>query len=43
MIERDLVTEQDMLALAGLAQQERGAPPHHVDAMIDEVSNRLRQ
>ena len=36
MVERDLVADQDVLALAGLAQQEGGAAAHDVDAVIDE-------
>ena len=43
MIERDLVAEQDVLALPRLAQQVGGAAAHHIDAMIDEVADGIRQ
>ena len=34
VVERDLVAEQNVLALAGLVEQERGAAADDVDAMI---------
>ena len=36
VVERDLVAEQDVLALAGLVEQEGGAAADDVDAVIDE-------
>ncbi len=43
MVECNLVAEQDVLALARLAQLERGAAAHHVDAVVDEVEDRIGQ
>ncbi len=42
-IQRDLIAFQDMFALARLHQQVGRAPPHHVDAVIDEVLDGLHQ
>ena len=42
-IERDLVALEDVLAVARLLQQERGAAAHHIDAVIDEVADGLHQ
>ena len=36
MVERDLVAEQDVLALAGLVEEEGGAAADDVDAVVDE-------
>ena len=36
VVERDLVAEQDVLALAGLVEEEGGAAADDVDAVIDE-------
>ena len=36
IVEGDLVAFEDVLALAGLAEQEDGAALHHVDAVVDE-------
>ena len=41
IVERDLVAFEDVLALAGLAQQEDGAALHDVDAVIDEGADGL--
>ncbi len=41
IVERDLVAFQNVLALAGLAQQEDGAALHDIDAVIDEAANGL--
>ena len=43
IVEGDLVAFEDVLALAGLAQQEDGAALNHVDAVIDEVADGLVQ
>jgi len=43
MIERGQVAFEDVLAIASLGQQVRSAPPHHIDAMVDEVFDRLDQ
>ncbi len=36
MIERDLVAEEDVLAVAGLAEEEGGAAADDFDAVIEE-------
>ena len=36
VVERDLVAEQDVLALAGLVEEEGGAAADDVDAVVDE-------
>ena len=36
VVERDLVAEQDVLAVAGLAEEEGGAAADDVDAVIEE-------
>ena len=36
MVERDLVAEQDVLAVAGLVEEEGGAAADDVDAVVDE-------
>ena len=41
VVERNLEAFEDVLALAGLAQQKDRAPLHHIDAMIDEGLDRL--
>ena len=43
VIERQPVAFQDVLSVFRLGQQERRAPAHHVDAVFDEVANRLHQ
>ena len=42
-VQRNLIALQDVLALARFHQQVSGAPPHHVDAVIDEVLDGLHQ
>ena len=41
VVERDLIAEQDVLALAGLAQQKDSAALHNIDAVIDEGTDGL--
>ena len=41
IVEGNLVAFEDVLALAGLAQQEDGAALHDVDAVIDEGADGL--
>ena len=36
MVEGDLVAEQDVLAVAGLGEEEAGAPADDLDAVIEE-------
>ena len=36
VVERDLVAEQDVLAVAGLAEEESGAAADDVDAVVEE-------
>ena len=43
VVERDAVAEQDVLALAGLAQLVLRAAAHHVDAVLDEQAQQLQQ
>jgi hypothetical protein len=43
MIERVEIAFEDMLAVFGLLQQERGAAPDYVNAVIDEVLDGLDQ
>ena len=43
IIQRLLEAEQDVLALAGLAQQIVGAPAHHVHAVVDEALQSIEQ
>jgi len=43
MVERDLIAEQNVLALAGLAQEEGGTAAHHVNAVVDEVADGVGQ
>ena len=43
VIERDPVAFQNVLAVFRLLQQERRTPAHHVNAVIDEVLDRLHQ
>ena len=43
ILDRFLESEQDMLALARLAQQKVGAAPHHFDAVIDEPLQNVHQ
>ena len=43
VIERDLVAEQDVLAIARLAQQEGGAAADDIDAVVDEGADGVRQ
>ena len=43
VIERRQVAFQNVLAVARLGEQIRGAAPHHIDAMVDEVLDRLDQ
>ena len=42
-IERSLVALEDVLAVARLLQQERGAAADHIDAVIEEVVDGLHQ
>ena len=42
-VERFLEAEQDVLALAGLAQQVVGAPADDIDAMVDEALEAVDQ
>ena len=41
IVEGNLVALQDVFALAGFAEEERGAAPNDVDAMIDEGADGL--
>ena len=43
MIEGGQVAFQNVLAVTGLVEQIQGAAPHHIDAMVDEVFDRLDQ
>ena len=43
MVERGQVPFQNVLAIARLRQQIRCPPPHYIDAMVDEVLDRLDQ
>ena len=43
VIERGQVAFQNVLAIARFIEQIRSAPPHHIDAMVDEVFDRLDQ
>src|SRR5580658_2000156 len=43
VVERDAVAEQDVLALAGLAQLVLRAPADHVDAVFEEQVKQLQQ
>ena len=43
VIQRVLIAFQNVLAILRLLQQESRAPAHHVDAVIDEVLDRLDQ
>ncbi len=43
VVEREAEAEQDVLALAGLAQFVIGPPAHHIDAVLDEVLDRREQ
>ena len=43
VVERDLVAFQDVFALARFFQQVNRAPAHHVNAVIDEMLDRLHQ
>ena len=43
VVERLLEAEQDVLALARLAQQVLGAAAHHVDAVVDEALDAVDQ
>ena len=43
LFERLLEAEQDVLALAGLAQQEIGAAADHIDAVLDEALDHVEQ
>jgi hypothetical protein len=37
MVERDLVSEQDVLAVAGLGEEECGAPADDLDAVLEKA------
>ena len=43
MVQSLLESEQDVLAVARLAQLELGSPPHHVNAVLDKELDHVHQ
>ena len=43
IVQGNFVAFENMFALAGLFEQERGAPANHIHPMIDEVADRVMQ